>query len=786
MSLKKFQFYLTTEDGRSYYVQNGVVTSRGIPSPLPQSPDGWQDIAFAWERNKTRHGTQRAFSYELGFVLDGAEIIRDAYYKRNLDGKIYLLIQQLVLEYGTAYKWKYQTIYKGELDMTTVRDYQTGNKVTVSIMEGDLHKQINANWSTVYRIEFDADAVNVKMDGISLQEAAKYTVPDEVTIQKTVYGTDFFLPATFINREGNLPYLAFTSQALQVAPAVFADKLTDPNYLVKAADNNTGQTTVRITGRLKFTCTDNDPNNGFKVRFLRSGQTTVNQDDYLIFTVTPDQNESYDYDVDETIPLAPGERLYLEGIYFGTTGTEVAVQFNPASDLKLTYEKRGPQTWVKGFLRKHLFRKLMKKITGSEEQAISELLEEGDRVITSFDAIRGIEGAGIQTTLADFYTDTDADLCAGLGIVNGAATANLPPGHRATLEARESFYNSSDPADLGEAKELEVGTPAEILISKIKVGWKEPQTEDVNGKFGFNASQQYTTPMQRTNNEYLAVSPYKADPFEIETVRIALNGKDSTDSQKDNDNAVLWVERSQNDLTASVSFFSTGNKVRAEDTIEFVVGQKIRFTGSASNDGETFITAVDLVPSLNLQILTLDKTLIDEGPVSVLIEWVEGITYDLKREAYDNENDPDGFGVPSPTTVFNIDLSPKRMLLRHGRWLASILEKYRNEKLIFQSGTRNTNLKTVQGSVTVSENANVNINDLGEALFQPYLLFATVNGDNNLFDQMESNPNRCFSCTLSGKTLKGFNMKAAYAPNELNEQVFSLLCTYDTDIKKLV
>lgn len=786
MSLKNNQFYLIEEDGRSNYVNNGIVTSRGTRTPLPEAPAGWQDIAFAWERNKQRHGTLRGFSNDLDFVLDGAEIVRDAYYKTNLDRKIYLLIQRLKLQYGpSSYKWLYETLYKGELDLTTVKDFQTSDKVTVSIMEGGLHKQINANWSTVYRIEFDQDAVNVKMDGIELQEAAKYNVPDGVNIQKTVYGTSFYLPASFINREGNLPYLAFLSQSLKTAPAVFADKLTDSNYLVKAADNNTGQLSVTITGRLKFSCTDNDPNNGFKVRFLRSGQTTVNQDDYLIFSLTPTV-VNYEYDVDLTIPLDPGERLYLEGIYFGTSGTEVAIEFNPGSDLKLTYEQRGAQTWVKGFLRKHLFRKLMKKITGNEEVAISELLEDGDRIITSFDAIRGIEGAGIQTSLADFYTDVDADLCAGFGIINGAATANLPPGHRATLEARESFYNGSDTVDLGEAKEFEVGTPAEMLISKIKVGWKEPQTEDVNGKFGFNASQQYTTPMQRTSNEYLAVSPYKADPFEIETTRIALNGKDSTDSQKDNDNAVLWVERSQDDLTASVTFFATGNKVKLSDDIEFVVGQKIRFTGSTANDREAFVTAVDLVPSLNLQIIELDATLTDEGPVSVLIEWVEGITYNLKRESYTNEADPDGFGVPSPTTVFNIDLSPKRMLLRHGRWLASILDKYKNEKLIFQSGTRNTALKTVQGSVTIAENSNVNISDLGEKIFQPYLFFVTVNGDNDLPELMEVNPNRCFSCTLAGKTVKGYNMKAAYSLNELNEQVFSLLCTGDTDVKKLV
>lgn len=785
MSLKLFQYYLLTEDGRSHYVTNGIVSSRGIPTPLPQTPDGWQDTAFGWERNKTWHGVQRSFSKDLGFVMDGATIVRDAMYKTNVDRKMYLLVQKLTLSYGSSYKWLYQTIYKGELDMSEPKDMQSGDRVEVPIMEGGLHKLINANYSTQYRIEFDGDAVNTRFDGMELQESAKYNVPEDVPIEKSVYGTNFYLPASFINREGNLPYLAFLSASLQSAPALWADKLASDNYLLKAADNNAGTVTITITGRLKFTCTANDPANGFRARFLRSNQDTVNQNDYEIFSLTPTPN-SYEYDVNETIPLQPGERLYLEGIYFGTSGTEVSIHFNASSDLKIAYSQTGRETWVKGFLRKDLFRKLLKKIAGDEEYAESTLLEDGDRVITSMEAIRGIDGAGITTSFSDFFTDADADLCAGMSIFDGPATTNLPPGHRVNLEAREDYYDDSDPIDLGEAKELKIYPAADMMASRIKVGWKEPQTEDVNGRYSFNATQQYTTPIKRLDGEYKIVSPYKADPFEIETARIGLDGKDSTDDKRDLDNVVLWVERSQADTTAEVTFFTTGSNIKLTDSIQMVAGQKIRITGSASNDGEYFVSAVTVVSTLSLQIVTLAATLVDEGPVTVTIEWLEGITYDLKRETYTNQGDPDDFGVPSPTTVFNVDLSPKRMLLRHGRWLASMLSKYETEKVQFQSGTRNTALKTVQASGTVRENSDVTVGSLGNKIFLPYLMAAVINGDNNLADLLAVGPNRCFSFTWSGVQYKGFNMKAAFAPNEMNQQEYLLLSTTDNGLTELI
>lgn len=679
MSLKPFQYYLLTEDGRSYYVQNGIVSSRGIPTPLPQTPDGWQEVSFAWERNKAKHGLTRAFSKDLSFVLDGATILRDSFYKRNVDQKMYLLIQKLTLQYTTFYKWLYETLYKGEIDLSSVKDSQDGLQVSASIMEGGLSKMLNANQNTVYEIPLDDDAVEIELDGIVMQRKQTWLLPfnllggdDLVGMYKTVQDGSASGVATFdISNQDEPGDLTTSNEYFLIATRALTDILIEGTYVVTLIALATG-----VTLRLKSS----------------SGQNIVLGSLSSPGTIT----------INQTFNAAEGEKFFLVADIAGVSHTI------SESEISVTVTSRHPATTCKAFTRAMLFRKLCRKIFGHEEYAVSTLLDSDDRLITSFDAIRGIENPTVKTSLNDFFTDIDTDLMAGMSIEAGAVTTNLPAGDRIVIEERTNFYDDTDITDLGEVKSCGISYATDKIISSIKTGWQEPQAEDVNGKKGFNGSQVYTTPQLRISNEYNLISPYKADPFEIENVRINMEGKETTDNKSDNAVVVLWAEP----------------------------------------DG------------------------------------LGG--YTLKRETYDNENDPADFGVPDPTSIFNIDLSPKRKLLRHGRWIASMLNFYETEKILFQSGSRNTALKTVQGSTTIRENADVSISSLGSKIFLPYIFNVRVDGDLDLPALMEDNPNRCFKFTWNGIEYKGFNLKAAFAPNELNDQEYSLLCTPDNDLTDLI
>ncbi len=62
------------------------------------------------------------------------------------------------------------------------------------------------------------------------------------------------------------------------------------------------------------------------------------------------------------------------------------------------------------------------------------------------DELRGIEGAKLKTTLSDLFKAADSLWCSGLSVVNGLLR----------LEAREFFFDSSNPIHLGKVKNVKV------------------------------------------------------------------------------------------------------------------------------------------------------------------------------------------------------------------------------------------------------------------------------------------------------------------------------------------
>jgi len=119
--------------------------------PLTFTPDGWQEISIAWERNLTKFGNVRNFSLPLKFVVDGAKIIRSIVYSTNFETKVFLLIKRLkIVTSPIDYNYFYEDYYRGEIDLSTFNDEES--TVTVNIMEGDLHKKLKANEGTTYEI----------------------------------------------------------------------------------------------------------------------------------------------------------------------------------------------------------------------------------------------------------------------------------------------------------------------------------------------------------------------------------------------------------------------------------------------------------------------------------------------------------------------------------------------------------------------------------------------------------------------------------------------------------
>lgn len=418
MDFKPFLYYFVEDDGRVRQVVNKVVTSLNKKSPLPETPNGWQDIAIAWERNLKSYGNIRNFSFPLGFVRDAAFMLRNDAYKFNIDRKLFLLIQQFVCEVDNVfYKEYYKFFYKGELDFSTMKDKPGDFIVEMSIMEGGTQKLLTANGDTQYQIPFDEDAINILWTGIDLQKRGKFFIIDGIELDNAVIGGDWFAPSALINFEGqSAGGIAFTGQELEdVSLLTWDDKLKSVNWLAQASSLNVQNIDLHIAGKILLKCTQQDAANGLQMRFIRSNQLIGNQNDYQIINTGLAVGQFYSFDVNITIPLQPGERLYLEG-KIGTTGVHTAIEFQKGSELNIDFLSKAASTFVKAFTPDVFFKKLAKKIFGTDAVVASEIFKTCSYAITCFDAIRGLDGAVISTTMNKFLNSYDIYLMGGWAV----------------------------------------------------------------------------------------------------------------------------------------------------------------------------------------------------------------------------------------------------------------------------------------------------------------------------------------------------------------------------------
>lgn len=776
MSFKKFLYYLIKKDGRSGQVVNGVVTYSGQPKPLPQTPQGWQDLQLLYERSIDKHGLVTLSSLPFEFPRNGARIIRDALYKGTIEEELFLLIQRRKLTLTlTEYNFLYEYIIKGELDLSKVEDSR--DFVSVPIMEIGLSKLLKANEKTYYEFPLsDPVCVNLLMDGIELDEKGNYAVIPDLEIDNTLYGDSSWAPFSLLSIDSSRPGVGFFTQTLENTAGVsFADRLLSQNFFAKAADNNPTSTDVHITGKIVYHCTEQDAANGLKMRFLRSGQNVGNQNDYELFTDTPlVSGDTYSHDIDITIPLAAGERLYLEMI-LGNTGVDTKIKFDDESKLSVEYIYIGAPTYVKCYKIFDLFKKLCGRVFNDENVAVSDLLNQDeikDILITCGDAIRGLDGATIKTSLDDFWRFVDCVLMAGQAIT--------PDGLSFEIEDRIKYYTEADEVDLGFVTDLKFTPAVDIMANTYKFGHPKQDIEDVNGKYDPNGNNQFEGPITKVIKEYNMVSQYKTGPYEIETKRINLDGKTTTDDNSDNDVFAIAAV-AQPPIAAEVGFSNALQSMFIGDATGLAIGQKIRITGSGLNDGVYDITGITSL--LLFQAVTFAQTVQDETNQNITIEWLTGGYYTLSRPAYTTLE-----GVPHDS-IFNLPFfTPKAMLLRHLRWISGINYGLGSKKIKFTSGkdNKNTELKTVLSGVTVDEDKDESFASV-TPMFIPFYAAFKTEVPIDIPESLEANPNLSYKFTDEyGQDWRIFNRMAGFAPNDYTPQEFKGLLTPNNDINLLI
>lgn len=580
MQGKEWIYYFVDQQGRTYQYENGILVAKHNAKPIVFSPDGWQDISIGWERDLTTWGINRNFGLPFGFVMDGLDMLQQIFLTKTVDEVVYLLIkrQQLFISDTEYYFW-YKYFSKTEIDLS--EGVLEESRFEAPLMEGGLIKDYQANKDTTYEIGFDQlDYVRVKMDGVDLKQSAKFVVTNGLQLANN---GNHSVEMQLVNQEGiNLNIksvsrfnLGTTNQNLEM--------VNKDAWFYKPSSANP----LKIAWRFSVTTTlasGISPNPAvqlfFVIRYIRrtdgiaikavtlnqfNGPSQVYRENLFEGEATLDMSG---IDNPAEIDLYPFLGINLVGpsadqAVFHSYGEDGIFEITEA-----VY--RHPTTYVRAFTWQSVFYELVKRITGQNAKALSMLLGlKWNFLLVPGDELRGIEGAKLKTNLSDLFKAADSLWCAGLSVVNGLLR----------LEAREFFFDSSNPIHLGKVKNVKVKWAKNLMFNRIKVGYNDQTYDEVNGRDVFNTQHEYGTSVKKVVRELDLICPYRADHIGAELMRINLDGKKTTDSSSDNDVFILGV----NDYDSGDGFFTEDNKPvytlrrPAYQTIEGIVSPETAF-----------------------------------------------------------------------------------------------------------------------------------------------------------------------------------------------------------------
>jgi hypothetical protein len=541
MQGKDFIYFLLDENNNSYYQYGDTVLLSASLKPLEFTPDGWKKIQIQNQRNGTYFALDRSFTIPLEYVKDGAQILKYIYYNFGVEAKVYMSIceQRLYFD-STHYGFYYTLLYRGEIDLANFKHDST--KVTVNIMEGGLIKLIKAYENTKYEIPVDVpDAIDVLLDGIELKQSTSYLI-----------------------NNGNLPNdlgghvidcELISTEAIQSIGAVTEDRVKTNNQPINLWNNNqkillVGSRDAQVTLNWDFNVLPVlaagigaifgtsiilqchvllDSSTRYNIPGLTTGdvlQTKGGGDPITLY------NHKQHFQGSFTFTAPANSRVIL---YMAASQNRDFTYFTYDNDgsLKVAYDYTHPESTIKALRPLYVFQQLISKITNGAYVPQSTYLQTiQDIVVTCGDAIRGITGSVIKTSLRDFFTSFNSHFGIGMGML----------GSTLRLEEKAYWVQYTDVIDLGEVSKMKVSPATDLLINNIKIGTPNQDYDDVNGKQEFNTTHEYSAPITRVAKDLNLISVYRADCYGIEFTRLNLDGKTTTDNESDNDVFIIHIE----------------------------------------------------------------------------------------------------------------------------------------------------------------------------------------------------------------------------------------------------
>lgn len=722
-----FKYYLRYYDEQTpawvyYYIDsNGDLADTTTKTELPQAPSGWEQQSLTWERGFIYYGVFTNYSNPLRFVRDGAKILLNLYYNYGVEANCELLIEKLNTTVAT---WGYEEYYSGDIDFSKLK--QIKDYVEVPIMERDFLAEMKAKENSMLEIPVytNPDAVWVKMDGIDFLYYAKWVgVTSEILKNDTI--TYFKNPSYMIyTTNGYSRYIVPTSQLVVTGTE-------SANILVNSGDASQD---VDLKNDYSY-YVDNVTDDGY----FGYGYALVSPDSPSVLSAintfwifqAPSQLNIGDtatytgsFSTTITVPDGLALRLFI-GMFDATfTNPNVGLSYdvtNLGGELMMDLINRVPVSYIKCVPAKSISESLVANIKSTTTVENTPCDEFEGYLLTSGDAIRGLVDSVMKTSFSDYYEAHNS-------MFNSAMSYDKANDEVHFLKKYEVFDLAETILDIGEVNNIEVTPLTSEMFSRLKIGYENYSYDEVNGKDEFNTSTEWQSGVKRVTNERNLISPYRADMYGIELLRLNLEQKVTADSGVDND--VFWIHA---DMSSVAGQIPAGYDGAGEDYYDLYRDSGLTITGLVS---PTTAYNIDFSPK---------RRIYAHG------YWIKSATY-----------------YPSTTDILTFNTSGKTT---NG-----------NVAMETDDGVTIINEKSAVPYSSLPDTDEVSPRS---EIFYPIIFTVDTKIPLNIKTIM-NNPYREISFRYKGNTYYGWLLSVSDSPSFKPKQTYKLICSPTTDINTLI
>ena len=724
-----FQFYLKASDSIWYVQKPEGVTTTSIETPLTFSPDKWQETELKWGRSFDWRTLRRTFSTPYQFVKDGAGILRFLFHTYGIEASCKLVLKKL-----RTSDLVYVDYYAGDIDFSTYQDNIT--HVQCEIAEAGMAALIKAYGNTPTQINLiGSSTALVYSDGIKLRGVQNY-VPTQYMVTPSALPPNKYIgfPIYESNVEGDYP-IALTNNSVFAGNMGFPD-FVEPedryNYIFEAGQAQ--RVSVAYKDRVNFYKNDNSASDAsFKVLALvvnKNASISTNNVSQTILLYQDPVNivngpgRTVDIEVKSAqFDLVEGDQIFIVIIITPVSSGGANLYGFNWNGITGSYVKVASD-----------FRLAPSTFAGM--RLFNLITRLSDNATNKTNSVQSALLNSPNLKLKDwrpYWTmATCGDSLRGLGGINVVTGRYEVPAIKTNLnESLEAVFAL---VAAGVAIENE-----KLVIEQIGYFFdKNTEIIDLGEVTDLRVSiaQEYYASTLRIG--------YENQTYD------GLNGKDEFNTSQTYKLPITRATETTN-LVSPYRADCYGMEIYRANLSQ-------KKTTDSSSDNDTFMVCVS-------------ETTRTDG------------SYPLNRP----QNNTGGMasGLIFPDSVYNLEITPKRNLLRNATWLKMMTYLQSGKKITFQVTDKNPNVSSNLGSGVVVENADVDVDSLDALPFLPvYLQVSAVCKPLN--EILSSNPKGYFAFTYKGNRFKGFLDSAGVRPARYDAYEFQFLAHPDMDLLTLV